>query len=102
MDDELTPGEWIEREIADSQARQEVPAEMEHAPDGTWLARKLGCVGVGADEIEARMDLRSKVELAYKRPHHTDEMVREAMEDMNVRETNLRIMRKLLKRDMPE
>jgi hypothetical protein len=57
-------------------------------------------VGVGADEIEAVYDMNSKLALAYDRPTKYDEVIRRGMEERGVKETHLRILRKLLKRPL--
>src|SRR4051812_47087580 len=65
--DDLPPErrEELEAELAAQRARDAVPTEFEQKGDGTWIARKLGCVGVGESQLSAGFDLTQKLGLAF-------------------------------------
>jgi len=58
----------VSRKVREQRERQAVLPEVEQRPDGSWVARKLGCTGMGATEAQAVDDLDYKVELTYDGP----------------------------------
>ena len=80
--EDLPPGrrEQIERELAAKVERDAVLPEFEQQANGTWVARKLGCIGVGNSCFEAGYDVNAKVDLAFGPDCLRAEGVREGMD----------------------
>jgi hypothetical protein len=70
----------VERKLAEWEERAAIPAYVEQRADGTWIAVKLGCIGVGSCELAARLDLSDKVEMQFTEPKPTDELFRRIQE----------------------
>jgi hypothetical protein len=63
---ELSPEQ--ERRVQERLARHAEEPEIEMRADGLVVARKAGCLGVGASVVEAIFDVNRKIDLAAEQP----------------------------------